>query len=770
LRCSIFGKSLATARLLINNGATVNEGKYSADGNLLQCAVRCNAVIFLELFIEQGANVNELSSNGTNAIHLAADLGYAKCLEILLKASTANPNKKTRLIRTDKKSTDRTALHYAAEEGSSECVQLLLKHKADVDAQDFRNRTPLHFAAKVSCVDCVRILLKEGNANINAEDNDLRTPLHVAIRKSESNIAVVKVLLNSGADINAQDRFGITAIHLAALNGLSDCVEFLMKSGANITIKSKQGITALNVISRKTPASLRVVSRMLDTGISMSQTASNEVEITLNFKEIVKHSLPYEATYLMTFVDESKKDILEHPLCKAFLHLKWNKVKILYSLKLLSNFIKILLFSLFVLSTFAEDCTHNHHRNEIDKQSENCIMYLKLKNDSESVIKQLKGDSYWYCTETQYLPDFDYGNSTPLLNHPNITACPPHDDLWICKKDSTTGRILKGYTNFIDYKIQICVLTLIITIEIITKCLSFRVMRRYIFETENVFETLEIILFSVTFSLEVIHKMEWADEEFIWQFHFGAFAIIICWFNFLFLLGQLPSFGSSVDMFNRILKEFLKLFSIFICVFVGFAIGFLIIFPKSEFFANPFIGFISILVFMVGELQTDLITDVDSEDYRLVLTSQIMFLLFMFLVTIVLMNLLIGIAVNDIHQLKKTAVRSKHVRQIKLIYQLEKAMLRDWMPSVFKNCILYSPNRYAYSLTVRPLNLSEKRLPQDILRAIYEIAKVESASENDINDDEFDNSKEEEIPVNLKDVMREIQELKNLILELQNKQ
>eukprot|EP00757_Euglenozoa_sp_SAG-D1_P022366 gene22366-8885_t len=56
---------------------------------------------------------------------------------------------------------------------------------------------------------------------------------------------VVKILLQAGADIEAKDQDGWTALLIACHNGHSDVVEMLLQAGADIEAKDQHGWTAL---------------------------------------------------------------------------------------------------------------------------------------------------------------------------------------------------------------------------------------------------------------------------------------------------------------------------------------------------------------------------------------------------------------------------------------------------------------------------------------------------------------------------------------------
>lgn len=137
-------------------------------------------------------------------------------------------------------------LHAAAVaiDGTADLVEYLLSQGCDPNARTRDRNTPIGLAAAQGRTDTVAVLLAHG-ANPNRKDRLRRNPLTWAIAKGDQK--TVDVLLRHGAKV--MDRHGDTPLHVAATEGSVEMVEHLLASGANVNAADKRGQTALHQVA-----------------------------------------------------------------------------------------------------------------------------------------------------------------------------------------------------------------------------------------------------------------------------------------------------------------------------------------------------------------------------------------------------------------------------------------------------------------------------------------------------------------------------------------
>jgi len=121
-------------------------------------------------------------------------------------------------------------LWVAASMGFHRVVETLLSAGAQVNS-NLRGVPPLSVSAKKGYEATVRLLLDHG-ADIKAQNADKSTSLHLAATSGHE--ATVRLLLDRGADIKAQNAAKSTALHLAAASGHEATVRLLLDRETNL--------------------------------------------------------------------------------------------------------------------------------------------------------------------------------------------------------------------------------------------------------------------------------------------------------------------------------------------------------------------------------------------------------------------------------------------------------------------------------------------------------------------------------------------------------
>lgn len=128
----------------------------------------------------------------------------------------------------------------------------------------------LIYAAGNGDLPLVKALLSNG-ADVNAKDNDGWTALMLA--SDSDHFEVVQALLANGADVNAKDRRGWTALMLASRTGSLDVAQALLAKGADVNAKTGDGTTALMLASAG--GRLEIVRELLAKGADVDARDAN---------------------------------------------------------------------------------------------------------------------------------------------------------------------------------------------------------------------------------------------------------------------------------------------------------------------------------------------------------------------------------------------------------------------------------------------------------------------------------------------------------------
>ncbi|XP_025081785.1 uncharacterized protein LOC112556729 [Pomacea canaliculata] len=238
LHIASFQGYMDVVNVLMRHLASVNE-KTLLNVSALHLACIYGHLNIVNSLLSHGAEVNATDPRDSfTPLHFATLSGQAQIIKSLI-------DNKAELNRVDSKGF--SSLCYACNRGQKEVVDILLSHGANVNIKTkVGDMTPLLLACQMDFPDIVRRLLQEG-ANLEAEDAEGRTALHAA--SNGSSVDLVKLLVTRGARIDHRDKSGWTPLHFACQRGDQNVVDLLLEKSSNVDVTTSDDVTPLHIAS-----------------------------------------------------------------------------------------------------------------------------------------------------------------------------------------------------------------------------------------------------------------------------------------------------------------------------------------------------------------------------------------------------------------------------------------------------------------------------------------------------------------------------------------
>jgi len=244
---------IEVARALLAAGAEIDGGD-SDQSTPLDVAAISRQAEMVGFLVTAGADLNHRDNNGAYSLSFAVTAGDSACVQTLLDAGVDTEN-----IRL---AGDVTLLHLGARSGLAWLCEPLLDAGADVNVRSGRGQTPVFYAAGGTHPEMIDWLVERGAdlaVKDNGGDSPLLTAcwrerpesvrrlLHHEVDPDETDshgwgplfvVAVpattetMQILIAAGCDVNRRGRGGWTALALAARQGSLENVELLLKAGA----------------------------------------------------------------------------------------------------------------------------------------------------------------------------------------------------------------------------------------------------------------------------------------------------------------------------------------------------------------------------------------------------------------------------------------------------------------------------------------------------------------------------------------------------------
>jgi ankyrin repeat protein len=261
-------KRIVAALLLCTSVVFAQDAGSSSDA--FYSAIRNNDLVKLQTLLKGGTdpNVGDARGGGTPLMYGAA-VGSTAAMRLLLD-NGANANATN--------ATGATALMWAATD--IEKVRLLLSRGADVNIASQRGRTALQIAARSDRSAAIVKLLLDAGADAKAVDAAKANTLHSATLGNDTE--TIRLIVDAGVDVNAVDFAGFTPLIQAGANRNLDAVRLLLAKGADAKARSgdgsfqkvKAGAIALGLWTPLTVSvsmsSADLVKTLLDAGVDVN--------------------------------------------------------------------------------------------------------------------------------------------------------------------------------------------------------------------------------------------------------------------------------------------------------------------------------------------------------------------------------------------------------------------------------------------------------------------------------------------------------------------
>ena len=270
----------------------------------LHWAVYWDQVPVVDALLRAGAKVNVTNEFGATPLWIACSEGRAAMIDRLLRAG-ANPNAAL--------GNGETPLMTASRTGNLEAVRLLIARGAQVNARESaRNQTALMWAVAERHAEVTRVLVEAG-ADVAAR---------TVARKMLTNAGQdgLRRLTGDYTDFIEEDQGGYTPLLLASRVGDAASVRLLVQSGANVNDPTPLGASPLVVaaFSGQTGAAEALLDLGADpnaagAGYSALHLAVLRGDVTLARKLLAKGANPNAALEKATSIRRSSNDWALHP-------------------------------------------------------------------------------------------------------------------------------------------------------------------------------------------------------------------------------------------------------------------------------------------------------------------------------------------------------------------------------------------------------------------------------------------------------------------------
>ncbi|XP_028414471.1 transient receptor potential cation channel subfamily A member 1 homolog isoform X2 [Dendronephthya gigantea] len=717
--------------LLLDRGANI-ESRDKDNYTALLVAVAQGNKEATDALLRRDANIRVVDSSDKTAIYIAAEENCLEILELLM-----HHHKAKRLLEESDKYGN-TPLHIAAKKGFINAVRQLLNEGADIDAVNLDEQTPLHMAAKSGKENIVKELISNDGTIINDEDADSNTALHLAATNGHHR--VIEALLDKGAIIDARnlyawtpldcaasqgwtksarvlieyeapidpiDKARVTPLHLASQAGHLDMIKLLLDNHADIALRDVSGRNALDmaVDEGHKSCAIAILNRENWRKAMRSRSVERGITTTPLRKMIIKEPDVAEVVFnKCTTLSDDAPDSHEFTVNLDYefledIYAEWvdtvgDDVSISSDVRPLQDSDSASLFGNENAEYKSIDTkTEDEKLRELERKRNHPLM-LMVKHSRESLITHplvvflldrkwsMYGRKLFYVKLVIFLIFLMFLTGYVIMATPSQAGVNVNGKMINCTIVEDSGSM--AFEVFVDTGRYI--LLILACLHILFELFQFLYQRwHYVTDYTNYFEVTmyvaTVAYISADFDLSFVTESDILSGEScsLWRVNVGAVAIFLAWIVLVLFVRKFPMFGIYIVMFEDIIFTFLR-FSIILGLFtIAFGLAFYTMLHRHwvHSFRTPGLGLLKTFVMVIGEFEYD--SGFSNNEDAIgdpPVFAYILFVLFIIIMTILLMNLLVGLAVDDIKAVQAQANLKRQAMLVDLALNVEKAFPR----------------------------------------------------------------------------------------------
>ena len=696
LHSAIHMGSLEAARECLSSGADPLS-KDNKDLNALHYAVLHNRMAIMNLLLRQSSAsqlILDVNSKKESPVHLALKLGFS---DALLKMTSVVQFDQQNTIDDD----GNNFLHLAAAASDWKALSILLEFTPlqQLNHANSLGFTPLHAAAKAGNLHCVQLLLSNGAVSHKCHLGF--TPFLLACREGHTECAqALHDSFSYQKDWTNVD--GNSALHLAAMSGNPKLVSFALDADVQLSLNSLEF------------SFFELLIESIDAKSAMAVVKHPRWQECLDFRSPTH---PHLMLGLIVHMPDVAQAVLDRCHTKAPRNPKEKK----YWEKFDFRYLRL-----------AADSDHKPKTADTS---------LRTGLQSRWSLRPSTQNKPWSPRPMEVMQKMIEHKCTNLLTHPVVKA-------YLVSKWNTYGRpmyaVMLSVIFFLALFLSIFVLIAPAPFEVTKKLANASVLNssltavnvsstslnnsilapansssnsslsvsakaiRILVLILAILELVMIIWAAVTLGFSAL-EMGWngwiwvhiakvvcifvflVPTAMIWEA--GALAVCLAWFAFAWDLQLIEHLGIYTIMFLAVTRTVLQVLFIAIFFFLAFAFSLYILARNIPQFSEIGYSMFTVFGYMLGEIDYDLIVLLSRNGilHCSVLTFLIIVSLAL-LLTIVMANLLVGLAVDDIEKIRFNAVIQKIAVETKLYSKVDPAIPKRIMRVLDKPNMTVCPN------------------------------------------------------------------------------